>query len=137
MSHGSRRHFRLVLIKPSIFDRRIQLRERERISIKLTIQVDTLCHRIPRFIENAARACVVRVFGFGLEWINPDSLLAAKKTQNRTADSLRFWPAFAVDFVAKHAQIAVMTTPAIRPPTFQTRPPSARLSRHGVDADWK
>ena len=68
-----------------IFDRLTRLREREGFSIKLTIQVDTLCHRIPRFIEKAARAGVVRVF-IGLESINPDSLLAAKKKQNRIAE---------------------------------------------------
>jgi radical SAM superfamily enzyme YgiQ (UPF0313 family) len=67
-----------------IFDRLIALRD-EAFSIKLTIQVDTLCHRIPRFIEKAGRAGVVRVF-IGLESINPDSLLAAKKKQNRIAE---------------------------------------------------
>ena len=68
-----------------IFDRLIALREQHGIAIKLTIQVDTLCHRIPRFIEKAGRAGVVRVF-IGLESINPDSLLAAKKKQNRIAE---------------------------------------------------
>jgi len=68
-----------------IFDRLIALREQHGFIIKLTIQVDTLCHRIPRFIEKAGRAGVVRVF-IGLESINPDSLLAAKKKQNRIAE---------------------------------------------------
>ena len=68
-----------------IFDRLIALREQGGFNIKLTIQVDTLCHRIPRFIEKAGRAGVVRVF-IGLESINPDSLLAAKKKQNRIAE---------------------------------------------------
>ncbi len=68
-----------------IFDRLIKLREQEGFSIKLTIQVDTLCHRIPRFIEKAGRAGVARVF-IGLESINPDSLAAAKKKQNRIAE---------------------------------------------------
>ena len=39
-----------------ILDRLIELRERERFSIRLMLQVDTLCHRIPGFIEKAARA---------------------------------------------------------------------------------
>jgi radical SAM superfamily enzyme YgiQ (UPF0313 family) len=69
----------------AIFDRLIALREQEAFTIKLTIQVDTLCHRIPRFIEKAGRAGVVRVF-IGLESINPDSLLAAKKKQNRITE---------------------------------------------------
>src|SRR4051812_26633171 len=68
-----------------IFHRLIALREQEGFTIKLTIQVDTLCHRIPGFIEKAGRAGVVRVF-IGLESINPDSLLAAKKKQNRIAE---------------------------------------------------
>jgi radical SAM superfamily enzyme YgiQ (UPF0313 family) len=67
-----------------IFDRLIALRQ-QGIRLKLTIQVDTLCHRIPHFIEKAGRAGVVRVF-IGLESINPDSLLAAKKKQNRIAE---------------------------------------------------
>ena len=68
-----------------IFDRLIALREGEGIRLKCTIQVDTLCHRIPRFIEKAGRAGVVRVF-IGLESINPQSLLGAKKQQNRIAE---------------------------------------------------
>ena len=41
------------------------------------IQVDTLCHKIPNFIEKSKRAGVTRVF-IGLENINPAYLLAAK-----------------------------------------------------------
>ena len=41
-----------------IFDRLIELREGEKLPIKLFLQVDTLCHRIPGFIEKAARAGV-------------------------------------------------------------------------------
>jgi hypothetical protein len=68
-----------------IFDRLIEMREREGIACRFVIQVDTLCHRIPRFIEKAARAGVTRVF-IGLENINPDSLVGAKKKQNRIAE---------------------------------------------------
>ncbi|HKM63468.1 MAG TPA: radical SAM protein [Acidisphaera sp.] len=68
-----------------IFDRLIQLREKEGFTLKLTIQVDTLCHRIPRFIEKAGRAGVARVF-IGLESINTENLIAAKKKQNRIAE---------------------------------------------------
>lgn len=68
-----------------ILDRLIMLRETEGLKIKLTIQVDTLCHRIPHFIEKCGRAGVVRVF-IGLESINPDSLTAAKKKQNRITE---------------------------------------------------
>jgi hypothetical protein len=69
----------------AFFDRLIWLREEQDFDIKFTIQVDTLCHQIPNFIEKAARAGVARVF-IGLENINPDSLLGAKKRQNRITD---------------------------------------------------
>ncbi|HKM62917.1 MAG TPA: radical SAM protein, partial [Acidisphaera sp.] len=65
-----------------ILDRLIELREREGISIRLLLQVDTLCHRTPNFIEKAARAGCNAVF-IGLENINPESLLGTKKRQNK------------------------------------------------------
>jgi hypothetical protein len=69
----------------SIFDRIIELRERDKIAIRLIIQVDTLCHKIPNFVAKAARAGVTRVF-IGLENINPANLLAAKKRQNKITE---------------------------------------------------
>jgi len=68
-----------------IVDRLIALREVEKFQVSFIIQVDTLCHRIPNFIEKCARAGVKRVF-IGLETINPDSLLAAKKRQNKITE---------------------------------------------------
>ncbi len=68
-----------------ILDRLIYLREVERIEISLIIQVDTLCHKLPNFVEKAARAGVKRVF-IGLENINPDNLAGAKKSQNRITE---------------------------------------------------
>jgi len=67
-----------------ILDRLIALRE-EGIKLRLMIQVDTLCHRIPGFVAKAGRAGVNRVF-IGLENINPDNLTAAKKKQNRITE---------------------------------------------------
>src|SRR5215475_8688300 len=67
-----------------LFDRMIALRN-EGMNIGFTIQVDTLCHRIPNFIEKAGRAGVRRVF-IGLENINPENLLGAKKRQNRITE---------------------------------------------------
>jgi hypothetical protein len=61
------------------------MREQEKLNIKFVIQVDTMCHRLPRFIEKAGRAGVARVF-IGLESINPESLLSAKKKQNKVAE---------------------------------------------------
>jgi pyruvate-formate lyase-activating enzyme len=65
-----------------ILDRLIELREREKFNIKVLLQVDTLCHRIPGFIEKAARAGCNAVF-IGLENINPESLMGTKKRQNK------------------------------------------------------
>ncbi len=68
-----------------ILDRLIELRETEGLKISFIIQVDTLCHKLPNFIEKCKRAGVKRVF-IGLENINPDSLLGAKKRQNKITD---------------------------------------------------
>jgi len=65
-----------------ILDRLIELREKDGFRIRLMLQVDTLCHRIPGFIEKAARAGCTAVF-IGLENINPESLMGAKKRQNK------------------------------------------------------
>ncbi|TFG59714.1 MAG: radical SAM protein, partial [Nitrospirales bacterium] len=68
-----------------ILDRLIQLRELEGLQFKITIQVDTMCHKIPRFIEKSGRAGVDRVF-IGLESINPDSLEGSRKHQNKITE---------------------------------------------------
>ncbi|MBV9243025.1 MAG: radical SAM protein [Acidobacteria bacterium] len=68
-----------------ILDRLIYLREEEGLKISFIIQVDTLCHKLAGFIEKCKRAGVKRVF-IGLENINPDSLLGAKKRQNKITD---------------------------------------------------
>jgi radical SAM superfamily enzyme YgiQ (UPF0313 family) len=68
-----------------ILDRLIRLREVEKLKISFIIQVDTLCHKLEGFIEKCKRAGVKRVF-IGLENINPDSLLGAKKRQNKITD---------------------------------------------------
>jgi radical SAM superfamily enzyme YgiQ (UPF0313 family) len=68
-----------------MFDRLIAMRRDEGLNYNFVIQVDTLCHRIPHFIEKAAAAGVRRVF-LGLENINPESLVGAKKKQNRIAE---------------------------------------------------
>jgi hypothetical protein len=76
-----------------LFDRMIAMRQGEGMNIGFTIQVDTLCHKIPNFIEKAGRAGVRRVF-IGLENINPDNLIAAKKRQNKITEyreMLQMW----------------------------------------------
>jgi radical SAM family protein len=69
----------------AIYDRIIKLREQDGMDVRFMIQVDTLCHRIPNFIEKSRRAGVTRVF-IGLENINPANLIAAKKRQNKITE---------------------------------------------------
>lgn len=69
----------------AIFDRLIELRERDKIPLGLMIQVDTLCHKIDNFIEKAKQAGVTRVF-IGLENVNPENLAGAKKRQNKITE---------------------------------------------------
>jgi radical SAM superfamily enzyme YgiQ (UPF0313 family) len=69
----------------AIFDRIIKLREQDGMDVRFLIQVDTLCHKIPNFVAKAKRAGVTRIF-IGLENINPDNLLAAKKRQNKITE---------------------------------------------------
>lgn len=72
----------------AIYDRIIELREVDGLDVRFMIQVDTLCHRIPKFIEKSKRAGVTRVF-IGLENINPANLIAAKKRQNKLTEYRR------------------------------------------------
>ena len=69
----------------AIYDRIIKLREEDGLDVRFMIQVDTLCHKIPNFIEKSRRAGVTRVF-IGLENINPANLIAAKKRQNKITE---------------------------------------------------
>ena len=68
-----------------IFDRIAAVREELGVKFNFTIQVDTLCHKLPGFVDKARRAGVSRVF-IGLENVNPDNLKAANKKQNKIAD---------------------------------------------------
>jgi len=69
----------------AILDRLIHLRQVEKFHIGFIIQVDTLCHKLPNFVRKCALAGVRRVF-IGLENINPDNLIGAKKRQNRITE---------------------------------------------------
>ncbi len=66
----------------AIFDRLITLRREEGLKVFMTLQVDTLCHKIPNFIDKAKAAGTTTVY-IGLENINPANLMDAKKRQNR------------------------------------------------------
>jgi len=63
----------------------IALREGEGLPITFSIQVDTVSHKIKRFIEKCGRAGVNRVF-LGLESIDPDALKEARKGQNNITE---------------------------------------------------
>jgi len=69
----------------TIFDRLIKLRAEEGLRIYLTVQVDTLCHKIPNFVEKAVAAGVERVF-IGIDSIDPGTLVAIKKRQNKITE---------------------------------------------------
>jgi len=66
-------------------DRMIQMKVDEGMDIGFTIQVDTLCHKIPNFIEKCTKGGARRIF-IGMENINPDNLIGAKKRQNKITD---------------------------------------------------
>lgn len=77
----------------AIFDRIIAVRAELGVKFNFTIQVDTMCHSLPRFVDKARAAGVSRVF-IGLENVNPDNLKAANKKQNKIAnyrDMLLAW----------------------------------------------
>ncbi|MGJ8572136.1 MAG: B12-binding domain-containing radical SAM protein [Hoeflea sp.] len=69
----------------AFLDAMIALREEHGQAFTLIIQVDTLCHKIPNFIDKCVRAGVDQVF-VGLENINPDNLASSKKRQNKITD---------------------------------------------------
>ena len=85
-----------------IFDRFIELRRNEGLKFKLFIQVDTQCHKIPRFIEKAAQAGCRSVF-IGMETISPENLEAAKKFQNRISEYRVMLQAWRAHRVLTHA----------------------------------
>src|ERR1019366_2411553 len=60
-------------------------KRRDRLKINIIMQVDTMCHKIPNFVEKSVRAGCKKVF-IGLESINPDSLKGASKDQNRITE---------------------------------------------------
>ena len=66
------------------FERMIAVRS-EGIDLQYAIQVDTLCHKIPEFIDMAAKAGVSEVF-IGLENFNPDNLALVQKRQNKITE---------------------------------------------------
>lgn len=76
----------------AIFDRLIELRGRG-YEITFLIQIDTLAHMIPNFVEKAGRAGCRYVF-VGLESINPENLVQMKKNQNRITEYRKMFQAW-------------------------------------------
>ena len=101
----------------SIFDRLIELREKDGIPLGLMIQVDTLCHKIDNFIVKAKRAGVTRVF-IGLENVNPENLAAAKKRQNKITEYRKMLLAWKVQGIITLAGY-ILGFPADTPATIR------------------
>jgi hypothetical protein len=101
----------------AIFDRLIELREKDGIPLGLMIQVDTLCHKIDNFIVKAKRAGVTRVF-IGLENVNPENLAAAKKRQNKITEYRKMLLAWKVQGIITLAGY-ILGFPADTPATIR------------------
>jgi len=101
----------------ALYDRLSKLREVDKIPIGLMIQVDTLCHKIPNFIEKSKRAGVTRVF-IGLENINPDNLVAAKKKQNKITEYRKMLLAWKAQGIFTYAGY-ILGFPADTPETIR------------------
>ena len=96
-----------------ILDRLIKLREVDGIPLGLMIQVDTLCHKFPNFMEKCKRAGVTRVF-IGLENINPENLKAVKKPQNKITEYRQTpldWKAQGIFTYAAYSSVCPLTRP--------------------------
>ena len=114
----------------AIFDRLIALKEKDGIPLGLMIQVDTLCHKIENFVEKAKRAGVTRVF-IGLENVNPDNLIAAKKGQNKITEyrkMLLAWKAQGIMTLAGY----ILGFPSTRPKQSDAISQSFRKSSRSI-----
>jgi radical SAM superfamily enzyme YgiQ (UPF0313 family) len=100
-----------------IFEILIQLREKEQIPIRFMIQADTQAHKVPDFIDMAARAGCTQVF-IGMESINPENLKAVGKTQNKVSDYVDLIAAWRRAKIATHAAY-IFGFPFDTPPSIQ------------------
>ncbi|MCF8502261.1 MAG: radical SAM protein [Rhodospirillum sp.] len=71
-----------------MFDLFVELRDTQGVAFELLIQTDTQAHRIPGFVEMAARAGCLRVY-IGVETLNVSNLGDAGKPQNRNLDRVK------------------------------------------------
>jgi len=100
----------------AIFDRLIDLRERG-YPVSFLIQVDTLAHKSPGFIEKAAAAGCSHVF-IGLESINADNLAVMKKNQNRITEYRKMFQAWKEAGIVTYAGF-IMGLPGDTPETLK------------------
>jgi hypothetical protein len=100
-----------------IFDRLIELREKQGFNIGFLIQVDTLAHQIPNFIVKARRAGCTHAF-IGLESINPDNLVHMKKNQNRITEYRKMFQAWKEAGIITYAGF-IMGLPGDTPETVK------------------
>ncbi|WP_084174867.1 B12-binding domain-containing radical SAM protein [Afifella pfennigii] len=100
----------------AIFDRLIALREKG-LGADFLIQVDTLAHKIPNFIDKAARAGCKFVF-IGLESINADNLAVMKKNQNRITEYRKMFQAWKEVGIITYAGF-IMGLPGDTPQTLK------------------
>ncbi len=100
----------------AIFDRLIELNERG-YGTHFLIQVDVLAHKIPNFIEKAARAGCRYVF-IGLESINPENLIYMKKNQNRITEYRKMFQAWKATGIITYAGF-IMGLPGDTPETIR------------------
>ncbi len=77
----------------AIFDRLIELRKNDGIRVRFIMQVDTLCHKIPGFVEKARAAGCNKAIT-GLENINPSNLKSIQKKQNMITEYRAMLQAF-------------------------------------------
>ena len=122
-----------------IFDRLIELRERQGMDIAFLIQVDTLAHQIPNFISKAFRAGCTHAF-IGLESINPDNLVHMKKNQNRITEYRKMFQQWKEAGIVTYAGF-IMGLPGDTPATIkrdveivQKELRGRRARVHGADA---
>src|SRR5215208_363746 len=80
-------------------------------------QVDVLAHKIPGFIEKAARAGCKYVF-IGLESINPENLVHMKKNQNRITEYRKMFQAWKEAGIVTYAGF-IMGLPGDTPETIR------------------
>ncbi len=72
-----------------LLDGLIELR-RSGLTISFMVEADLACHKIPRFLEKLAAAGCTQIF-MGVESMNPENLVDARKNQNKVSQYRLLW----------------------------------------------